>query len=1155
MKNLFTLLFALMASVGTLFAQSGTCGQNLTWNLVDGVLTISGSGDMTSWEDTYYVSWYEYRNSINTVIIEDGVTSIGKWAFGNCINVTKVTIPNGVTRIENWAFGGCNITSLIIPNGVTSIGNYVFYRCENMVSISIPNSLESIGNNTFSGCSGLLSIDIPDHVTSIGNYAFEYCNGLTSFTIPKSVISIGKYAFRDCSKLASFDVAADNPNYSSKDGVLFNKDQTLLIKYPTGCSRTSYTIPNSVTSIAARAFENCYSLMSITIPSGVTDIGDEAFDGAYNISSITNYSVTPQVISANTFTQLAACTLYVPAESIEAYKAADVWKDLGTIKAIDTPTPCIIASGTCGANLTWELSCDSVLTISGTGDMTNWSASVSVPWYNYLDNIAYLSLPDGLTSIGQLAFCLCKALTSVTIPNTVTSIGRSAFDQCSGLTSVTIPNSVTSIGDDVFYLCKGLTSPIYTSKIFAFLPYSYSGSYSIPDGIESIVGGAFEYRSSLTSVSIPNSVTNIGQRAFAECNRLLSIDVASDNPNYCSVDGVLFNKDKTIIIQFPGGKQGAYTIPNSVKRVEDFAFGDCYFLSSVEIPNSVTSIGNAGFRACNSLSSLTIGNSVTSIGDYAFIHCRQLTSVTNYAIVPQTINSTVFYNVDLSAITLYVTAESLEAYQNADVWKDFGTILAIGDEVEPQYATIADTYNMAADSVFTLGAFDVVYITGVNDGHVYIKDATGSGMIYQTNFGLQVGDHVEAGMEGKISIYHGSHEIVPISAKENLTITHGEAPAPIEATEVPSLTNINQYVVYKNVSFSKDTAFVSSKRHGVYAVWNNQNILFYNQYYISATLKADKKYNITAVNTIYNTTLEAYPLAVEEVNTPAPCIIDSGTYRKTITWELSCDSVLTIGGTGAISVFFTIPWASLSGSVKSVVVRDGVTSIYGFRNYPNLTSVTLGDSVTQITNYAFKNCTALTSIEIPNSVTSIGQHAFDSCLSLVSIEIPSSVTSIGQHAFDSCYALTSVTINSNEVTSHSNLKTIFGDQVTTYIIGDDVTSILNGAFYECTNLSSVSIGNGVTSIGDAAFYNCTNLSSINLPNSVTSIGQNAFVNCYAITSIEIPNSVTSIGQNAFVNCYAITSIEIPNSVTSIVGAAFAGCTGLYSIDVAKDNPN
>ena len=211
---------------------SGTCGDNLTWTLVNGVLTISGTGDMTDYANLSDVPWYDSVANIETVLMERGVTSIGGYAFYGCRSLTNVTIPDSVTYI---------------------------------------------GNVAFSGCGGLTSVEIPNSVTSIGERAFDSCSGLTSVDIPNSVTSIGERAFVYCSALTDINVSAGNNVYVSESGVLFNISRSSLICYPAGKTETAYVIPNSVTSIGDFAFYSCSGLTSVTIPSSVTVIDDYAF--------------------------------------------------------------------------------------------------------------------------------------------------------------------------------------------------------------------------------------------------------------------------------------------------------------------------------------------------------------------------------------------------------------------------------------------------------------------------------------------------------------------------------------------------------------------------------------------------------------------------------------------------------------------------------------------------------------------------------------------------------------------------------------------------------------------------------------------------------------------------------------------------------------
>ena len=258
---------------------SGTCGDNLTWKLDDeGTLTISGKGAMTEWVNSDSAPWKTYSNTINKVVIQPGVTSIGGHAFSKCKNLTSITIPEGVTSIGSDAFSGCSsLTSITIPEGVTSIGEYAFYACENLKSITIPKSVTSIGNYAFGGCSSLTSITIPEGVTSIGWYAFQGCSSLTSITIPEGVTSIGKNEFSGCKNLTSITIP---------EGVTIIEAEAFR-----GCSSlTSITIPKGVTSIEWGTFRGCSSLKSITIPERVTSIGEYAFYACDGLIDVTYHS-------------------------------------------------------------------------------------------------------------------------------------------------------------------------------------------------------------------------------------------------------------------------------------------------------------------------------------------------------------------------------------------------------------------------------------------------------------------------------------------------------------------------------------------------------------------------------------------------------------------------------------------------------------------------------------------------------------------------------------------------------------------------------------------------------------------------------------------------------------------------------------------------
>ena len=330
-KKLWSTMLSLIATVIVLFAfggmtvladdtedsdpeivAQGYCGaegneESVSWALdSNGLLTISGTGRM---RDYYYNAPWFNKGVIENVVIGEGVTSIGDYAFYNCTLLTTITIPNSVTSIGDYAFFCCtSLATIAIPNSVTSIGNSAF-GCTALSSIVIPNSVTSIGNDAFYGCTSLTSITIPDSVTSIGESAFEGCRLLSTITISDSVTSIGDYAFYKCTSLTTITI----PNSVTSIGNnAFH-----------GCtSLTSITIPNSVTSIGDNAFRDCTSLTSITIPDSVTSIGTAAFGDCVNLTEIrlkVNSDSFNDVLS-NIFPTSIKALVYVPNDNLETYR-------------------------------------------------------------------------------------------------------------------------------------------------------------------------------------------------------------------------------------------------------------------------------------------------------------------------------------------------------------------------------------------------------------------------------------------------------------------------------------------------------------------------------------------------------------------------------------------------------------------------------------------------------------------------------------------------------------------------------------------------------------------------------------------------------------------------------------------------------------------
>ncbi len=632
-------------------------GLNYTLNSDKKSYSITGIGSCTD-TDVIIPSTYEGlpvtsigdyafrdRTTITSITIPDSVTSISNYAFYYCSSLTSITIPDSVTSIGREAFYRCSsLTSITIPDSVTSIGNYAFEDCSSLTSITIPDSVTSIGSAAFSGCSKLTSITIPDSVTSIGDYAFSGCSSLTSITILDGVLSLGNYAFKDCTSLTSITIPDSVTSIGGFSGCTSLTSITIpdgvlsLGNYAfEGCSKlTSITIPDSVTSIGNYAFYKCSSLTSITIPDSVTSIGNHAF---YNCSSLLNFTIPEGVTSIGRYafygcSKLTSITIPEGVTSINSqafYKCSSLtdvyytgteeqWKAI-TIGSSNTPlTNATIhyeygkePEVTYSKGLAYTLNSDKKsYSITGIGSCTD--TDVIIP-------STYEGLP--VTRIGDGAFLNCSSLVNVTIPDSVKNIGYGAFSSCSNLTNVNIGESsqLTSINEDAFLDCERLTS-----------------------------------------ISIPAGVTSIGEEyAFRGCLSLANITVDENNSEYKSIDGNLYTKDGTTLIQYAVGKTDtAFTIPEGVTRIGRYAFADCSSLTSVTIADSVTKIVAFAFSGCSNLAnisfgensqltsidyeafsrcyglvSITIPSSVTTIEGYAFYCCSKLTSIT----IPDSVTS------------------------------------------------------------------------------------------------------------------------------------------------------------------------------------------------------------------------------------------------------------------------------------------------------------------------------------------------------------------------------------------------------------------------------------------------------------------------------------------------------------------------------------
>ncbi len=574
--------------------------------------------------------------------------SIGSYAFQNCSTLEKVTFGENsqLGSIGNNAFSNCsNLTSIEIPSSVTSIGYSAFSDCSLLGTVTFGegSKLESIGNNAFNNCDALTSIEIPSRVTSIGdgafnncdalgtvtfgegskleiigNNAFSNCSNLTSIKIPSSVTSIGSSAFSNCSNLTSIEIPS---GVTSIGGSTFNNCDAL--------GTVTFGESSKLESIGNNAFYNCSNLNSIEIPSRVTSIGERAFEDCsalkkVNITDIDAWAMIDFAFSSNPLNYGAG--LYLNGELV---------------------TEVTLTTATKIGDYAFNRY-DSLTSITIPSSVT----SIGSDAFNNCSLLGTVTFGEGskLESIGSSAFSICSNLTSITIPSGVTSIGDSAFYRCTSLTSIEIPSSVASIGGDAFSFCDALKKVNITDiDAWAMIDFGWRGIKINPlyygdlylngelvtevtlTTATKIGDYAFYDYDLLTSITIPSSVTSIGDSAFYNCTKLESIAVDQNNSNYSSDEyGVLFNKDKTELIQYPvGNTRTQYTIPSSVTSIGDGAFSNCSALETVTFgeDSKLEIIGNNAFYNCSNLTSIKIPSGVTGIGSSAFYDCSKLSSV------------------------------------------------------------------------------------------------------------------------------------------------------------------------------------------------------------------------------------------------------------------------------------------------------------------------------------------------------------------------------------------------------------------------------------------------------------------------------------------------------------------------------------------------
>lgn len=656
--------------------KSGSSSDGSIYAVKDGTISIAHSA-------------FKDCGNLRIVEIPDSVKSIGNSAFNGCSDLYRVDIPNSVTYIGESAFSGCSsLTNVTIPNSVTTIGNFAFSRCSDLVYINIPNSITTIGGSTFSGCSSLTNVNIPSSVTTIGEYVFYDCYSLTDIYIPDKVVEIGERAFEGCSHLEKIEVDSSNPNYSSCDGVWFNKTKTTLIQYPLGNTRTSYIIPDSVKVIADSAFGSCINLTSITIGKNVTSIGNTAFSGCKNLCSVS--------FDGNNSLQSIGNSAFVQCESLVSILTPESLAEIGeNVFAYCKSLRVAIING-------------EMRVLSGTFNECTELKQVSIPdsvveigdqafRFTKIDKI---KLSANLRVIGFQAFFSCDSLNSIELPSTVKSIGISAFAFCRRLSYVKIPNQTKEILKDAFDLCDALERIDFVGSKEEFESINCFEDY--PDAIVSYLS---EYQIKAYSPTSNKTIIAPGKEMVLMYSLFEYENTVSSGVNYSitvSDDSVISIKEAVIpdvdgnilperMIIVKGLKTGTATI-----SIEEKNTGEkyCVTIHVYDYANEPLTFSINNIPEPNGDANKTI---FETSGLYINNLSKEETENGEYKVSFDVYNTSNLYG----SVDIYDKSGTLVDYEIIDRYAVFGDVVELGSYIFYELTGDADDYTDKRNSVKT----------------------------------------------------------------------------------------------------------------------------------------------------------------------------------------------------------------------------------------------------------------------------------------------------------------------------------------------------------------------------------------------------------------------------------------------------------------------
>ena len=599
---------------------SGKCGDDLTWKLDgNGLLTISGTGAMWDydWGET---PWFS--SGVKHIVVEKGVTRLGNNAFQvKDYNVQSVSLPEGLLEIGSWALSNLKQRDLRLPESLTTIRDKGLYGAwaetlylpknvriieEDGLGLMTPETIQVDPDNPYfkvengalytkdgsrlllmSVNSGIREFVIPDRVTSIDTGAFGNAYNLRKVTIGKGYTTVPQTsgAFGGYN-LEEIQVDPANTGLRDIDGVLFSKDGTILLDYPSSRAGSTYTVPEGTEKLLPYSFCYCPNLTEVVLPEGLKTM-DTALWSCQSLKTVTiPRSITSLEENAIGYLNGAPVEGFTVKGYSGSYAEAYAKENGFTFVPI-APAP--VTEGSCGDNLTWKLDDSGTLTISGTGAMYDYEAffgddsHTTAPWYGL--PFEKLVLEDDITYIGRSAFQFGGPKGQLVLPDSLESIGSYAFFGCDGLTGdLVLPEGLRYIGVDAFNVCPGLT-----------------GTLVLPESLKEVDVAAFNGCTGLTgTLKIPANLTKIGEGAFGY-TQISAIRVDKENPAYFVKNSALYTVDGKTLVACPNTKVGRLEIAEGTETIGFLSLCGCEKLTSVSIPVSMSTIEDVAFSSCAKL--------------------------------------------------------------------------------------------------------------------------------------------------------------------------------------------------------------------------------------------------------------------------------------------------------------------------------------------------------------------------------------------------------------------------------------------------------------------------------------------------------------------------------------------------------------------------